>query len=133
MDKELTSKEIQEAEQEYLKWQKIYNETGDTNIVWFHLHPYIKSTAKSILKMMCGRAGKQVLQLEEKSDEVADTIVARYINDKSYNKDLPKTLVYWGCVGVQYSDSAKNLDAENKYCAIMKEEMYDKLYRNGEI
>lgn len=131
MDK-LTQNEIDEAEAEYLKWQKLYNETGDTDIVWFHLHPYIKETSKSILKMMCGRAGKPVLQLEAKSDEIADTIAARYLKDKSYNKDLPKTLVYWGCVGVQYSESARNLDAEEPYCAIMKEHMFDELYRNGD-
>lgn len=132
MSNKLTQEEINNNLSDYLKWQEEYNKTGNVDILWFNMHPYLKSTAESLLKKLAGRAGKPVIELDSKSDEVADIIIARYLKDRNYSKKYPITMVYWACVGVQYSDSSRNLDAEERYCAIMKEQIFDELYRNGE-
>ena len=125
----LTNKECKEAAEEYLEWQKKYNDTGDTEILWFKMRPWIIETSKSIFKKLAAKAYKPVLYLEEKSEEVADSIVGRYIKNIKYSKELPITMVYWAVVGVAYSDSSKNLDCEKKVEALIKEQIYDELYR----
>lgn len=126
----LTQNEIAEAEVEYLKWQKLYNETGDSDILWFRMEPYLRTTTESTLKKLA--KNHQILYFEEKVDKVVDTLLARYVKDIKYGKDLPKTMVHWACVGVLFSEESKSLDAEKKYQAMLKEQMYDEMYREGE-
>lgn len=126
----LTQNEIAEAEVEYLKWQKLYNETGDSDILWFRMEPYLRTTTESTLKKLA--KNHQILYFEEKVDKVVDTLLARYVKDIKYGKDLPKTMIHWACVGVLFSEESKSLDAEKKYQAMLKEQMYDEMYREGE-
>lgn len=125
----LTNKECKEAVEEYLEWQKEYNDTGNTDILWFKMRPWIIDTSKSIFKKLAGKACKQVLYLDEKAEEVADSLVCRYLKNIGYNKNLPITMVYWAVVGVAYSETSRSLDAEKEMEAIMKEQLYDELYR----
>lgn len=124
------TKQIHLETEQFLQDQKLYNETGDKEILWFKMEPYLRSTAESILKKMA--KNHQILYFNEKVDAVVDKLLARYAHNSKYNKDLPKTMVYWACFSVFYSDESKSLDAEKRVKAIMKEKMYDDLYRNGE-
>ena len=52
----VTVKEQKEKEEQYLKDQSEYNKTGDTNILWFKMEPFIREMAQSMLKkMVCCR------------------------------------------------------------------------------
>lgn len=124
------SKQIDEEVKKFLSYQREYNETGDKDILWFKMEPYIRETAESIIKKLA--KNNQILYLDEKVDLVVDKLIARYTNDYKYSKNLPKTMIYWACYGVFYSDESKSFDAEKRVKAMLKEKMYDDLYRNGE-
>lgn len=125
-----STEQIDLETEQFLKDQKLYNETGDRDILWFKMEPYFRSTAESMLKKMA--KNHQILYFNEKVDAVVDKLLARYVHNSKYSKDLPKTMVYWACFSILYSDESKSLDAEKRVKAMLKEKMYDDLYRNGE-
>ena len=131
MARSKTKTEIDLAAEQFIKDQKEYNMTHCPNIVWFKMEPYFRETAASIIKQKS--QGHFVQCFDDKVDLVVDKLIKRYLENPDYNFDLPKTLVYWAVISVIYSSTSKSLDAEERMKAQMKEEMFDQLYRNGEI
>lgn len=126
----VTVKEQKEKEEQYLKDQSEYNKTGDTNILWFKMEPFIREMAQSMLKKLS--KNHRILYFEDKVDEVVDILIKRYVKDYKKNYALPKTMVYWASYKVMYSSTSRSLDAEKEYIAKAKEELFDECYRIGE-
>lgn len=126
-----TKQEIDEAVEQFLINQSEYNSTHNTDIVWFKLEKYFRETAESIIKQKS--KGHFVKYLSDKVDMVVDKLVERYLENPDYHFNLPQTLVYWAVISVVYSNTSKSLDAEERMKATIKEDLFDCMYRNGEI
>lgn len=95
-----------EEEEEYLKWQKEYNETGCKDILWTHLYPYLVDTLQSCIASIVRGHQPKYMTYREVAEEGALIILKRYIKDPSYSKNKPKTMCYL---------EARNLCASSEY------------------
>lgn len=112
--------EQDELLKEYLDAQKRYNETGDKNILWNEMYPYLYELSLSSLKKKLG--GLRIkMTYEEAAQDIAISLIARYTKDQHYNKDLPKTLVYLRMLDFLY----------NHHNAYSKEEAYSFEFRDN--
>lgn len=103
---------LSKAEQEklcklYLKWQSEYNRTHDKDILWKNIRPLlvdmIGNTAKKLSK------GHYIADFEHRVEAQTDRVIKRYIDNPSYNRDLPMTVAYWEAVNMMYGSSHEKL------------------------
>lgn len=94
--------EIREELEKFLEDQKRYNETGDRNILWNDIYPYLKDLALSALKKKL-KGSKIKDAYEEVADDIAVSLIGRYIKDRAYSKNLPLTMVYYRTIDELYN------------------------------
>lgn len=97
----INKQEVEEQERQYLEWQKEFNETGDRNILFFKMVPYLEQVIESNLVRMTN--GNRTAEIYKGCSQEAALIVAkRYVKGlkagKPYSKDKPRTLAYWAAV-----------------------------------
>lgn len=139
-----TKKEQDKALQEFLENQKIYNETGDKDLLWSKMYPYLYECALSLLKKKL-KGIKLRCSYEETAQSIAISLIARYIKKQSYSKEKPLTMVYYRMIdelynkGVAYQkEDAINYDLNNYNIwneklayTTFEDDIIDKLTREG--
>lgn len=100
-----TKEEQNKLLQEFLTDQKTYNETGDKDLLWNKMYPYLYDCALSLLKKKL-KGIRLRYSYEEVAQSIAISLVARYIKKQSYNKDKPLTMVYYRMIDELYNKGA---------------------------
>lgn len=100
-----TKEEQNKLLQEFLTDQKTYNETGDKDLLWTKMYPYLYDCALSLLKKKL-KGIRLRYSYEEVAQSIAISLVARYIKKQSYNKDKPLTMVYYRMIDELYNKGA---------------------------
>lgn len=144
--KEIIKKSRDEQEKllnEYLDAQRRYNETGDKNILWNEMYSYLYDVALSSLKKKLG--GLRIkMTYEEAAQDIAISLIARYVKNQSYSKDLPKTMVYMRMLDFLYNQhnayskkeaySFEVRDDNNRYNEVydsFEDDLIEKLTKEG--
>lgn len=91
----------------YLKCQEEYNKTHDQNILWDHMRPMLVDMIGNIVKKLS--KGHFIEDFEHRVDCQVDRVIKRYIDNPSYNRDLPMTIAYWEAVNMLYSSGHDKL------------------------
>lgn len=92
---------ILEEEKKYLDAQRRFNETGDREILFYEMVPYLEQAIESNLVNMTN--GKRTaFEYKNAAEDAALMIAKRYVkglkNGVPYSKDKPRTLAYWGAM-----------------------------------
>ena len=121
IEKQKTVEEQKEDLDTYLAAQKKYNETGDKSILWNTMYPILIDMMSSAIKKKI--KGRHINDLEDKVEEGAVAIIARYIKNPEKNYIYPKTAVYWMAVGLIYGDMSDrvNISLDDKLSNIDSE------------
>ena len=91
----------------YLQYQTEYNRTHDKDILWNHMRPILLDMIGNTVKKLS--KGHYVPDFEHRVESQTDRVVKRYIDNPSYNRELPMTLSYWEAVNLLYSSSHDKL------------------------
>ena len=93
----LTSKQIKNRQELFAKLQKEYNETHDTDILWYKMYPLLEDAVKSALCKVNG-VNNFIEYFDEKVVDALDLLLTRYIHKPEYNFRSLATLAYWAAV-----------------------------------
>ena len=91
----------------YLKWQEEYNKTHDKDILWDNMRPLLLDMISNTVKKLS--KGHYVPDLEHRVEVQVDRVIKRYIDNPSYNRDMPLTIAYWEAVNMLYSSGHDKL------------------------
>lgn len=91
----------------YLKYQAEYNETHNTDILWNDIRPLLISMIGNTVKKLS--KNHYVPDFEHRVEVQVDRVIKRYINNPSYNRDLPLTLSHWESVNLLYASGHDKL------------------------
>lgn len=92
----LTKEQLAKRQMLFTEYQKAYNDTHDTSILWLKMKPLIEDSIKSnILRL---NKYNFVIDFDEKTDNATLLIMQRYIRNPSYNFTSLATLGYWAAV-----------------------------------
>lgn len=122
MTKNYVDKEAQKkAQEEFTKYQALYNQTGDISILWNNLEPLFRNAAgPNILKI---NKFHYVKNFDEKVDNAVLLIMERYAKNPKYNFESLVTLMYWAAISVCHN---KNVVAEEMTSFYSYEDMLEK-------
>lgn len=97
----LNKQSIAEEEKKYLDAQARFNATGDRDILFYEMIPYLEQAIESNLVVMT-HGNRPQESYKEASKEAALMVAKRYVEGlkkgKPYSKDKPRTLAYWAAV-----------------------------------
>lgn len=123
----LTKDQLDERQRLFTEYQKAYNDTGDTSIVWLKMRPLIKDSIRSnILKI------NKFNFVEDFDDKVEDgllLVIDRYIKNPTYNFSSLPTLGYWAAI---YACRRKDIVNREKYSSSYEELIDEKLLHEEE-
>lgn len=105
----LSTDEQKEQTNQYLKWQREYNITKDPAILWQKLRPLLISMIGNCVKKKCKH--HFIDEFEWRVENQAERVIKRYIDNPSYNRELPMTIAYWEAVNMLYGSSYDKLTA----------------------
>ena len=92
----LTKKQQKNRQELFSKLQKEYNETHNTDILWYKMYPLLEDAVKSaILKV---NKYNFVEDFEQKTIDGLDLLIMRYVKRPDYNFRSLATLAYWSAV-----------------------------------
>lgn len=91
----------------YLKYQEEYNKTHDQNILWNNMRPLLVDMIGNTVKKLS--KGHYINDFEHRVEVQADRVIKRFIDNPSYNRDLPMTVAYWEAVNMLYSSGHDKL------------------------
>lgn len=105
----LSTDEQKEQTNQYLKWQREYNITQDPAILWEKLRPLLISMIGNCVKKKCKH--HFIDDFEWRVENQVERVIKRYLDNPSYNRELPMTLAYWEAVNMLYGSSYDKLTA----------------------
>lgn len=97
-------KEITEL---YKKYQEEYNRTHEQNILWNNMRPLLLDMIANCAKKLS--KGHYIPDFQHRVEAQTDRVVKRYLDNPSYNRDLPLTLAHYEAVNMLYADSYDKL------------------------
>lgn len=92
----LTKQQQKNRQELFSKLQKEYNETHDTDILWYKMYPLLEDAVKSALCKV--NKYNFVEDFEQKTIDGLDLLITRYIKRPDYNFRSLATLAYWAAV-----------------------------------
>lgn len=99
MERKIRAKsECDEEAEQFLDWQREFNETGDRELLFFKMVPYMERTIRSCLVAFTrGHAMDDAYDTAaiDGALMIAKRYVSGYKNGKLYSKDYPKTMCWW--------------------------------------
>lgn len=100
-----------------MEYQEEYNKTHDTDILWNNMRPLLVDMISNTVKKLS--KGHFINDFEHRVEVQVDRVIKRYIDNPSYNRDLPLTVAYWEAVNMLYSSGhdklVGNYDHELEY------------------
>ena len=93
----LTRQQQKNRQKLFSSLQKEYNETHDTDILWYKMYPLLEDAVKSALCKVNG-VNNFIEYWDEKVVDALDLLLTRYINKPDYNFRSLATLAYWAAV-----------------------------------
>ena len=91
----------------YKKYQEEYNRTHDQNILWNNMRPLLLDMIANCAKKLS--KGHYIPDFDHRVEAQTDRVVKRYLDNPSYNRDLPLTLAHYEAVNMLYADSYDKL------------------------
>ena len=117
----LTRQQQKNRQELFSKLQKEYNETHDTDILWYKMYPLLEDAVKSaILKV---NKYNFVEDFEQKTIDGLDLLIARYIKRPDYNFRSLSTLAYWAAVYSSRQPNTIGHDKAQSYEVLMNEKL----------
>ena len=117
----LTKQQQKNRQELFSKLQKEYNETHDTDILWYKMYPLLEDAVKSaILKV---NKYNFVEDFEQKTIDGLDLLIARYIKRPDYNFRSLSTLAYWAAVYSSRQPNTIGHDKAQSYEVLMNEKL----------
>lgn len=121
----LSEAEQRRAQEDFLKYQKEYNESGDTNILWFQMYPLFVNAIGSNLKKINNH--NYIPNFDRKVQDGADRLVKRYIkNYPNYNHFSLITLCYYEAFYFSRKSGTKEEDLETSYDELIENDKNSK-------
>ena len=103
----LLKEEQKELTKLYKKYQEEYNRTHDQNILWNNMRPLLLDMIANCAKKLS--KGHYIPDFQHRVEAQTDRVVKRYLDNPSYNRDLPMTLAHYEAVNMLYADSYDKL------------------------
>lgn len=119
----LSTDEQKEQTNQYLKWQREYNITQDQSILWEKLRPLLISMIGNCVKKKCKH--HFIDEFEWRVENQAERVIKRYIDNPTYNRELPMTIAWWEAVNMLYGNSYDKLTACQLDDTNMSTELYE--------
>lgn len=117
------TKEQQKNRQElFSKLQKEYNETHNTDILWYKMYPLLEDAVKSALCKVNG-INNFIEDWDEKVVDALDLLITRYIKNPDYNFRSLATLAHWAAVYASRKPSVIMGDKAISYEVVTQEWM----------
>ena len=117
----LTRQQQKNRQELFSKLQKEYNETHDTDILWYKMYPLLEDAVKSaILKV---NKYNFVEDFEQKTIDGLDLLIARYIKRPDYSFKSLATLAYWAAVYASRQPNTIGHDKCQSYEVLMNEKL----------
>lgn len=91
----------------YKKYQEEYNRTHEQNILWNNMRPLLLDMIANCAKKLS--KGHYIPDFQHRVEAQTDRVVKRYLDNPSYNRDLPLTLAHYEAVNMLYADSYDKL------------------------
>ena len=118
----LTKKQIKNRQELFSKLQKEYNETHNTDILWYKMYPLLEDAVKSALCKVNG-VNNFIEYWDEKVADALDLLLTRYVNKPDYNFRSLATLAYWAAVYASRKPNVIFRDKEQSYEVLMNEKL----------
>ena len=92
----LTRQQIKNRQELFSRLQREYNETHDTDILWYKMYPLLEDAVKSALLKV--NKYNFVEDFDEKTVDALDLLLTRYVRKPDYNFKSLATLSYWAAI-----------------------------------
>lgn len=128
-----SKEQIEKDAEDYLRYQKEYNETGNQNILWKEMYPILLDMIESGLKKRSN--GRYIDDIEGKIEDGAIRIINRYIQDPKKNYEYPLSAVYYVCIRLVYGDhyDRVHISLDDPLPGLENKTLKDTLYSDDEF